>query len=279
MSSIERSYAALSFLSAVRSLGTDASQPSLRFSALGRLGWWCRALDPGVAEGHCEIELQQCTRVRLDRDAPHEAARRHVHGWAVDAELGLAMHLAEAPAEQQAVLAHLQRVLALAARSTLLDGEDVGEVGGHLQFDDRRDHGRPPVLRNSICSCQTEPSCRRRTTSRRGSVWLAGMERPTNVRAAGVDQADCERLDGDATDQQPSLAEHTHVGEEHSVGGVGAEVTGTTTEAERLTIDQGDEPGGISETRRLAGEHPWARLGGSAVHGSTLLPCLSALTP
>ena len=75
-----------------------------------------------------------------------------------------------------------------------------------------------------------------------------------------VDQADGERLDRDATDEQPGLAEHTHVGEEHAMRRVGAEVARTSTEAERLAVDQRDETGRVAETGRFAGEHPRARL-------------------
>ena len=49
-----------------------------------------------------------------------------------DAELRLPVHVAEPPAEQQAVFFDLQRVLAFAARSAFLDREHVGEVGGDL---------------------------------------------------------------------------------------------------------------------------------------------------
>ena len=177
-------------------------------------------------------------RVTFDRDAPHEAARRYLHGWPVDAELGLAMHVAQPPAEQQAVLAHLQGVLALAARAAFLDGEHVGEVGRDLQLDDHRHRGwrRCCAARSARATPNRAVGGGRRST--RGSCWLVG-HRPTDERgAAGIDEADRERLDVDSADEQSGLAEHAHVGEEHAVGRVGAEVARAAAEAERLAVDR-----------------------------------------
>ena len=89
---------------------------------------------------------------------------------------------------------------------------------------------------------------------------VMGDRSPDERAPAGVRQADGKRLDRDATDEQTRLAEHSHVGEEHTVRRVGAEVAGSTAEAERLTVDERDEAGRIAETRRFTGEYPWARL-------------------
>src|SRR4029079_5517643 len=74
-------------------------------------------LDPRVAEGDEQIELDVAHRVPLDADVPDEPARRCLHRRPLDPQLGLAMHVAEAPPEEEDALTDLAGMFTLAART------------------------------------------------------------------------------------------------------------------------------------------------------------------
>ncbi len=84
-------------------------QPALvAFGRIRQVGVMVPPFDPRGAEGNREIELQHAYPVAFDVDTPHEAVGRDLHGRAIDAELCLAMDVAEPPAEQQAVFFDLE---------------------------------------------------------------------------------------------------------------------------------------------------------------------------
>jgi hypothetical protein len=246
-------------------LGNRRQPTFVSLRRVRQVGVMVPAFDPRAAEGNGEIELQHAHAVALDVDAPQESVRRHLHRRPVDAELGLAMNVAEPPSEQQAVLLDLQRVLAFAARPPFLDGEDVGKVGRNLQFDNCRDRRRRRVAQLDLFvpyRSQLAPAHDQNSRVR----LVLGEGAPYECAPARVDEADGQRLDGDAADEQPGLAEHAHVGEEHAMCGIGAEVTRSSAETKRLAVDQRDETRRVSETRRFAGQYPRTRLHMSSVH-------------
>ncbi len=265
MSSIERSYAALELPVGAAQLRNRCQPPLVALRRVGQVRVVVPALDPGVAEGDGEIELQHADTVRLDVDAPQEPVRRYLHRRSLDDQLRLAMNLAQPPTVQQAVLFDLQRVLALDARPPFLDGEDVGKVRSNLQLDDRRHTRRSRVAQLDLfVPHRSQLSPAHDEDSRVGLVLSQGTAHKGAPTC--VDKADGERLDRDAAHEQPGLTEHTHVGEEDSMRRVCVEVARTSAETERLAIDQCDETGWVTETRGLAGEHPRARLHLSRIH-------------
>ena len=100
---------------------------------------------------------------------------------------------------------------------------------------------------------------------------LVEPDHPAAVRRRSlVGQADRQRFDGEAIDEQSRLTEDTHVGEEDAVRRIGAEVARSPAEAEGLSVDQRDQSGRITEAGRFAGQYPRARLHWSRIHGVIL---------
>ena len=149
-------------------------------------------------------------------------------------------------------------MVAHAVLPALLHGEHVGEVGRHFQLD--LDGGL--VLGGVADLDGLVPHLAHLAAADDHQVHVGpvhGMAATDERGGTGVGLVHRQRFRRRATDQQAGPAEHTHVGEEHPVGGVGVEVAGAAAEAERLPVDEGDERAGVAKAGRMACQDPRAR--------------------
>ena len=220
-----------------------------------------RPLDPLAAEGDVDRPRHPDAVPRRDGHRPGEPALVELHlprglvGG--DAQRGGPTHDPQLPVEAERVPVEVHPPPAVRAGVALLDREEVGEVGRHVDAHRRGDLARDGAAQlDLLAQDRRQPST---AHDQESPAVDAGARPPDEARRRTPFLGHAEGFGLVAVDREAEPAQHPGVADEEPVGQVGGHPAVPVGEAERLPREQHDPFLGVAERGGLGALQPRRR--------------------